>query len=82
MSGRCIPEVSLERDVLHIHLLLHHLVLSSLFFKVILFMYLFLAALGLLCCLGFALVAAGEGCSLAVVHSLLIVVAALVEHRL
>ena len=26
---RCIPDVSVERDVLHIHLLLHHLVLSS-----------------------------------------------------
>ena len=32
VSGRCNPDVSLERDVLHIHLLLHHLVLSSFFF--------------------------------------------------
>ena len=29
LSGRCIPDVSLERDVLHIHLLLYHLLLSS-----------------------------------------------------
>ena len=28
----CIPDVSMERDVLHVHLLLHYLVLSSLFF--------------------------------------------------
>ena len=27
---RCIPEVSVERDVLQVHLLLHHLVLSEL----------------------------------------------------
>ena len=29
---RCIPDVSVERDVLHIHLLLHHLVLQLTFF--------------------------------------------------
>ena len=72
LSGRCIPDVSLERDVLHIHLLLYHLLLSS-FLKIILCIYLLLTALGLLCCMGFA---AGE------VHSLFIVVASLVEHGL
>ena len=43
---------------------------------------LFLAVLGLCCCVGFSLVVASGGCSL-VVHGLLIVVADLVaEHRL
>ena len=46
-------------------------------------LYLFLAALGLRCCAGFSLVMASGGCSPAVVHGLLIVVASLVmEHRL
>ena len=26
---RCIPDVSMERDILHVYLLLHHLVLST-----------------------------------------------------
>ena len=32
---RCIPDVSMERDVLHIHLLLHHLVLPPVSFFII-----------------------------------------------
>ena len=31
---RCIPDVSMERGVPHIHLLLRHLVLPSLFFRI------------------------------------------------
>ena len=43
--------------------------------------YLFLAVLGLCCCMGFSPVAAIEGYSLAVVHRLLIAVTSLVvEH--
>ena len=44
----------------------------------ILFIYLFLAVLGLHCCKGFSLVVASEGYSLAVVCRLLIAVASLV----
>ena len=36
---RCIPDVSVEKDVLHIHLLLCHLVLTTFFFFFILFHY-------------------------------------------
>ena len=32
---RCVPDVSIERDVLHIHLLLRHLVLSFVDFLMI-----------------------------------------------
>ena len=47
------------------------------------FIYLFLAMLGLGCCVGFSLVAASEGCSLASVHGLAIARASLVgEHGL
>ena len=47
------------------------------------FIYLLLAVLGLRCCLGFSLVAASEGCSLASVHGLAIAGASLVgEHGL
>ena len=31
---RCVPDVSIEREVLHIHLLLHHLVLIDSFLDV------------------------------------------------
>ena len=34
---RCIPDVSVERDVLHVHLLLHHLVLLKQFQLLIMF---------------------------------------------
>ena len=48
-----------------------------------LFIYLFLAVLGLCCCIGFSLVAESEDCSLVEVCGLLIVVASLAaEHRL
>ena len=47
------------------------------------FIYLFLAVLGLHCCIGFCLVAATGGSSLAAVHGLLVAVASLVaEHGL
>ena len=50
-------------------------------FCINLFIYLFLAVLGLRCCEGFSLVAASGGYSLLAVHGLLIVVTALVvEH--
>ena len=53
----------------------------ELFFKN--FTYLFLAVLGLRCCVGFSLVAVSASYSLVVVHGLLIAVASLlVEHRL
>ena len=49
----------------------------------ILFMYLFLALLGLHCCAAFSWVAASRGYSIAAVHRLLVAVAPLVaEHRL
>ena len=44
--------------------------------------YLFLAALGLHCCMSFSLVAVSRAYSLAAVQGLLIVVASLVDHRL
>ena len=48
-----------------------------------LFIYLFLAVLGLCCCIGFSLVSVIRGYSLTVVHGLLTEVASLVaEHRL
>ena len=48
-----------------------------------LFVHLFLAVLGLNCCVGFSLVAASRDCSLAVVCGLLVAVASLVvEHKL
>ena len=57
--------------------------LRTLSFLIVLFIYLFMAVLGLPCCLGFSLVAANEGCSLVAVHGLLLVVASLVvEHGL
>ena len=44
--------------------------------------YLFLAVLGLPCCMGFCLVVASKGCPLIVVHRFLIAVASLVlQHR-
>ena len=47
------------------------------------FIYLFLAVLGLHCCVGFSLIVASGGHSLATVHRLLIAVASLVvEHGL
>ena len=47
------------------------------------FIYLFLAALGLQCCIGFSLVAESGGYSLVEVGGLLVAVASLVaEHRL
>ena len=49
-----------------------------LFLKSLLFMYLFLAVLGLGCCLGFSLVAMSAGCSVVAVCGLLIAVASLV----
>ena len=55
----------------------HQAVPSVLFFL----MFLFLAALGLCCCMGFCLGAVSGGHSLAAVHEL-IAVASLVEHRL
>ena len=51
---------------------------SSSFLKIILFMYLLLAVLGLPCCLDFSLVVASGGYSLVVVCGLLMVVASLV----
>ena len=52
-------------------------------FKIILFIYLFLALLSLRCCIGFSLVSVSGGYSLVVVCGLLIEVAFLVvEHRL
>ena len=51
--------------------------------KMILFIYLFLAVLGLCCCAGFSLAAASRGYSLVVAQGLLIaVVSPVVEHRL
>ena len=47
------------------------------FFLKILFIYLFLAVVGLHCFVGFSLVVASRGCFLAVVHKLLIEVACL-----
>ena len=46
------------------------------------FFNLFLAVMGLCCCMGSSLVAVSRGCSSVVVCRLLIVVASLVEHRL
>ena len=49
----------------------------------ILFIYLFLAVLGLCCCAGFSLAAASRGYSLVVAQGLLVaVVSPVVEHRL
>ena len=57
--------------------------LVTLFKIIILFIYLFLAILGLHCFVVFSLVAASRGYSLAVVHGLLIAVASLAaEHGL
>ena len=57
--------------------------LVTLFKIIILFIYLFLAILGLHCFVVFSLVAASSGYSLAVVHGLLIAVASLAaEHGL
>ena len=54
----------------------------TLLFLNFLFIYLFLATLGLHCCMGFSPVAVSQGYSLAVVPRLLIAVASLVaEHR-
>ena len=53
------------------------------FFYKFLFFYLFLAVLGLHCCVGFSLVVANWGCTLVVVCRLLIAVASLAaEYRL
>ena len=50
---------------------------------IILFIYLFLAVLGLHCCSGFSLVVTSRGYSLVAVHGLLIVVASLAaEYKL
>ena len=55
--------------------------LTRFFFN--LFIYLFLVVLGLCCCVGFSLVSASRGSSLAVVRTLLIALAPLVaEHRI
>ena len=54
-----------------------------LFFKIILFIQLFLAGLGLCCCTGFSLVAASGHSSLVAVHRLLIAAASFAgKHRL
>ena len=54
-----------------------------LFFKIIIFIWLFLAVLGLCCCTGFPLVAASGGHSLVALCRLLLAVASFVaEHRL
>ena len=45
------------------------------------FIYVFLAVLGLCCCAGSSLVAATEGCSLAVVRGFLVAMASLVAER-
>ena len=47
----------------------------------LMFIYLFLAVLGLRCCTGFSLVAVSGGCSLVAVHGLLIAVASFVVKR-
>ena len=52
----------------------------TLFLRLIL--YLFMAVLGLHCCLGFSVVGASGSCFLVAVRGLLIAVASLVEHRL
>ena len=54
----------------------------TLFFLLTIKLFLFLAVLGFLCCVGFSLVVVSEGYSLVVVCGLLIVVASLVGHRL
>ena len=46
-----------------------------------LFIYFFLAVLGLCCCVGFSLVAVSRVSSLVGVHEFLIVGASLVDHR-
>ena len=55
----------------------------EIFKKINLFIYLFLAELGLCCCTGLSLVATSRGYSLVAVHKLLVAVASLVgEHQL
>ena len=56
--------------------------LDFFFFNFYLFIHLFLTVLGLRCYVGFSLVAASGGCSLAAVRGSLAAVASLVEHRL
>ena len=56
---------------------------GPLFFLIFKHIYLFLAALGLCCCLGSSVVGVSRGCALVAVRGLLIVVASLVaEHGL
>ena len=45
-------------------------------------LFMFLAVLGLRCCMGFSLIAVSRGYFLVAVFNLLIVVTSLVEHRL
>ena len=78
--GRCrLPPFSLLGNEISIP----NFFLALLLFLISPVLILFLAVLGRLCCMGFPLVAASRGCSLVLVHGLLIVVASLVaEHRL
>ena len=80
-----ISDVQQSNSVVHIYFLFHiffHCSLSG-FFKNTLFMYLFLAVLGLHCYEGFSLTVASRGYSLVRVCGLLTEVASLVaKHRL
>ena len=56
--------------------------LVGFFFTTYNFTYIFLGVRSLRCCAGFSLVGENRGCSLIVVHGLLIAVTSLVEHRI
>ena len=61
----------------------HHIPKRTLLYLKDLFIYLFLAELGLFCCVGFSLVAESGDYSLVLVHGLLIAAASPVsEHKL
>ena len=62
---------------------LSHFSSTENFFPIILSIYLFLAVLGLSCCMGLSLAAVSRGYSLVALHRLLTVVASVIsEHRL
>ena len=73
--------LSLLHQAVSVHLL--YSLLCSPYIYCFKFIYLFLIALNLCCCVAFSPVVGSEGCSLVVVRGLLTVVASLVsEHRL
>ena len=81
MACVCLIHVRLSAELL---LFKSFIYLPSFWKKMYLFsqLFMFLAVLGLRCCMGFSLIAVSRGYFLVAVFNLLIVVTSLVEHRL